>query len=274
MKVRVTVLFTVGLSIFVIGLFLFLLLYIKGDKLLPKEVTYVPRDGKEIEKYTEITNKKVFDQLFQPKQVLRAAIEPSMITQDRIKEVIGKTLVQPVYPDEHLTTHDIGDNQLVPKEGEIGYPIPSEWFAVLDWTGRIGDLGEIWLIPDDKLKAKYQQASGEINGSVTAAQINNQANFNARVTVKADTGSVPDTPDRPLKKPILNNVKLRYVFDAQAKAIKNAKDVTDRSEANNKPANAKVFLTPDQFAQVKGAVEDGYKLIFAIHDEGERRPSK
>ncbi|SDO15592.1 hypothetical protein SAMN04487897_10932 [Paenibacillus sp. yr247] len=269
MKVRVTVLFTVGLSIFFIGLFLFLLLYIKGEELLPKEVTYIPR-GKAIEKYTEITNKAMFDQLFQPQQVLRAAIEPSMITQDRIQEVIGKTLAQPVYPDEHLTTHHIGDNQLVPKAGEIGYPIPSEWFAVLDWTGRVGDVGEIWLTPDDKLKAKYQQASGEINGAVIGAQANNQTNFNAHVTVKADGGNVPDLPERPLKKPLLTSVKLRYVFDAQAKAVKNAKDVADRSEGTNKPANAKIFLTADQFAQIKSAVEDGYKLIFAIHDDGER----
>jgi len=279
LKVRLNFIFFLAVLVFGIGLTMFLMLYVRGADLLPKDFVFVPKDGMKIEQFTEITPNN-FKKLFDAKEILKVAITPDMVTLDQMKEVINKTVVRSLYPGEYLSVHDVEDSVLVPHEGETGYPIPTSWFEVLDWTGRIGDIGDIWLSPSEELKTWYEQEkSNELKGE--AAVSDNSKRLSAtnqvgNVQFKAEaTGNsanldprrrviIPDLPDRPLSTPIYKDVRLRYIFDGSNKAIRTTEGVNDRSEGTGKPANAKLYLTEEQFALLKQAITEGYKLIFVV----------
>lgn len=238
MKVRVRMLFVLALAFFAIGVGMFLSIYFYGEQLLPHKVVFVPKDGR-VDMYTTITGKNV-RALFQPEERLAAAVSPNMITLDQMETMMNKTMVMPLYPGDALTANHIRDEGIVPKPGENEYPIPTSWLEVLDWTGRPGDMAEIWLFPTDKLKQAYAQK------------------FKME---RSTPETVPETADRPLSKALYDNIRLRYVMDTASKSVRNMKEAEDRSEATGEPAKLKANLTPDQYAKLKNAVEEGYKLI-------------
>ncbi|SED12663.1 hypothetical protein [Paenibacillus sp. GP183] len=270
MRVRVTVLFIFAFIMFFAGIGMFGILYVKGQDLLPKTIVYEPKGAAKIDKFTEITPEK-FDALFAPKEILQASVNPTMITISRKHEVMNKVMTQTLHQGDYLSINYIGDAMLTPKEGEKEYPIPSSWWEVLDWTGRNGDIGEVWLFPTDKLKQNLAyKTSGTGATSTTSTiggsgsnggttQLNGQSNVNAI--------EVPDTKARPLSKPVFEKVRLRYVMDSSNKAVTNVKGVDDRSEGTGKPSDAKIYLKPEQYAVLKTAVQEGYKLIYAADQE-------
>lgn len=269
MKIRVNTLFLLSILIAAAGLSMFFMLFLKGESLLPKEFVFSPKDGKKVETYTEISPDN-FKQLFEVKEVLKASVTPSMITVDRMKEVLEKTLVSPLYPGEFLTTHHVADSVLVPQADEIAYPIPDDWWEVIDWTGRIGDIGQVWLTPSESLRKWYEQQkqnSANVKGTVTQDPLfSNKAEINITATAGSSQSYavVPDKEERPLTKPFFENVRVRYVFDSANKQIRNAEGINDRSEGTGKPQNVKLFLSKKKYADLKQAIEEGYKLILAV----------
>ncbi|WP_163860403.1 hypothetical protein [Paenibacillus elgii] len=245
-KVRIRVLFLVAGVIFITGLSIFLLLFFKGEQLLPHQTVFVPKE-KTVEKFTTI-NADNFKALFEPKEMLKAAVTPNMITLDMLDRVMNKTMVMPLYPEDYLTVNHVRETLLTPRQGEIEYPLPASWLEVLDWTGRPGDEAEIWITPTEKLRQFYMQKFKEGKAITDSASL------------------VPETPDRPLSKPVFSNVRLRYVMDGTNRTVRNANQASDRSDATGKPTDIKVFLLPAEYAQLKNAVEEGYKLIIAAKE--------
>jgi hypothetical protein len=246
MKVRIRVLFFLAGFFFLCGLSLFLILYVKGEDLLPHQTVFVPKE-KTIEKFTKITGRD-FTALFETKEMLSAGITPSMVTIDTLANVMNKTMVLPLFPEEILTFHHVRDNELTPEPNEMEYPLPSSWLEVLDWTGRPGDEVEIWLTPTEKLKQFYAQKAKD------------------NKLPAENPSSVPDTTERPLSKAIFENVRLRYVMDGTNHTVRNAGSLADRSDATGKPMEIKAFLTGPHYAKLKNAVEEGYKLIIAVKE--------
>ncbi|MEF2246418.1 hypothetical protein [Paenibacillus sp. IITD108] len=254
MKIKVNALFFLSLLIAAAGFTMFLLLFIKGEELLPKEYVFTPKSNL-IDTYTDITSEN-FKELFELQEVLKASVTPNMVTVDKMDAVMNKSFVSPLHKGEYLTTFHVADPILVPDDGEMPYPIPNDWWAVIDWTGRIGDVGEIWLTPTESLRKWYEQQeqSSKLLDSINGTEI-------AKIT---EYIVVPDKENRPLSKPIFENVRVRYVFDSSNRQIRNAEEVDDRSEGTGRPENVKMFLTPEKFANLKLAVEEGYKLILAV----------
>jgi hypothetical protein len=246
MKVRIRVLFLVAGFFFLCGLSLFLVIYLKGENLLPHQTVFVPKE-KTVEKFTIITGKN-FTSILEAKEMLRAAVTPNMVTIDTLPQVMNKTMVLPLFPEDILTFHHVRDNELAPKPGEMEYPLPSSWLEVLDWTGRPGDEVEIWLTPTEKLKQFYVQKAKD-----------------SKVPAENSNG-VPDTTDRPLSKALFENVRLRYVMDGTNHTVRNVSASTDRSDATGKPVEIKAYLTGQHYAKLKNAVEEGYKLIIAVKE--------
>ncbi|MEI7026184.1 hypothetical protein [Paenibacillus sp. y28] len=223
-----------------VGVGLFLLFYFKGEELLPHQTVLVPKDGQRVEVYTTITASNV-NTLFDTKEMLSAAVSPSAVTLENAKNILNKTVVIPLYPEDVLTTNHLRDVQLVPRPGEIEYPIPASWLEVLDWTGRPGDEVEIWLSPGQQVKQYY----------------NNKVGKGERLDI------VPETPERPLTTAFLNQIRLRYVMDSTNKTVRNKTDGDglDRTEATGEPVKVKANLTAEQYGKLKGAIDEGYKLI-------------
>jgi hypothetical protein len=266
MRVRVTVLFILAILMFFVGIGGFAVIYAKGQDLLPKTKVYQPKKDVKVEKYTELTPEKLND-LFEPKEILQAAVTPTMVTAANINKITNKIMVQTLFPGDILTTNYVGDSVFTPREGEKEYPIPANWWEVLDWTGRNGDIGEIWLFPSDKLK---QNLAAKVNANVSSTVTKNESGsgLNGTVTGSVDVNvEVKDTPERPLKKPVFDHVRLRYITDSANKAVENPKGSDDRSAGTAKPAEAKIYLKPEQYAVLKMAVQEGYKLIYAVSEE-------
>lgn len=242
MQIKVRSLFLVAMGIFVIGVSMFLLIFFRGQELLPHQIVFVPNGGVKLEEHTQITGQN-FKALLMPKEVLAATVSPNMITLDNMEVIMNKTLVMPLYADDAITLNHVREDVLVPRQGENEYPIPASWLEVMDWTGRSGDEAEIWLFPTNQLKQQY-----------TTKSIKD-------TRVETNIQPVPDTEERPLKKPILDSVRLRYVVDGTNRSVKNATEAQDRSDATGEPVKMKANLKPEQYAQLKGAVEEGYKLI-------------
>jgi hypothetical protein len=240
-RVKVSSMFILSILLFFVGISMFLLLYIKGDSLLPHDAVFVPKGDVKIDEYTKITPQN-FQQLFEIKEILAAAVNPNMITPDNMKEVLNKTMVLPLYPKDYLTLNHVRDSNLVPNKDELEYPIPPTWLEVTDFTVRAGDSTEIWLTPSEKLKNFYNQKS-QAQG------------------IGANLIVVPDLPERPLSTPLFIGLRLRYVVDGANRTVKNTKEGDDRAEATGKPAEVKINMTSKQFAQLKGAVEEGYKVL-------------
>ncbi|WP_240420374.1 hypothetical protein [Paenibacillus periandrae] len=241
----------ISIVMFVVGIGGFTIIYLAGQDLLPKTYVYEPKKGAKVEKFSEITADK-FELLFDEKEILQAAITPTMITPQNKNQVINKTMVQTLHPGDFLTVNYVGDTIFAPKKGEKEYPIPASWWEVLDWTGRNGDTGDIWLFPSEKLKQSQ------------AAKANTQSKLLGLPEV---VEQVKDTPERPLTKPVFENVRLRYIMDSTNKTVKNQKGVDDRSEGTAKPTEAKIYLKSDEYAVLKMAVQEGYKLIYAVNGE-------
>jgi len=268
MKIKIRLLFLIALLIGVAGFSMFFLLFVKGEELLPKDHVFVPKNNI-IQTYTEVTPNN-FKELFEVKEVLKASITPSMITIDRMNEVMNKMLVTPLHVGDFLTIHHVADSVLVPREGEIAYPIPNSWWSVIDWTGRIGDVGEIWLTPSESLRKWHEQRNMEVQATVNVSPDDpNTASLNFSAPDKGDVSTgyavVPDVPERPLSKPMYEEVRIRYVFDSSNRSIRDVTGVDDRTEGTGKPENVKMYLTQEQYAQIKSAVEEGYKLILAVY---------
>jgi len=265
MRVKVTFLFTLSIIMFFVGIGGFTLIYAKGQDLLPKTIVYEPKKDTKIEKYTELSPEK-FDSLFAEKEIIQAAVMPTMITIDEKKSVLNKTMVQTLHSGDILTTNYIGDTLLSPKEGEKEYPIPASWWEVLDWTGRNGDIGEVWLFPSEKLK---QNLAAKLKGQVsTDVKQGQNGNVSGSVTGSIDVSfEVKDTPERPVSKPVFENVRLRYIMDSSNKSVQNQEGIDDRSAGTAKPTDAKIYLKPEQYAVLKMAVQEGYKLIYAVNGE-------
>jgi hypothetical protein len=251
MKVRVRTLFVFSIVCFAVGVAMFLVLFFKGEQLLPHRMVFVPKDGHRVDSYTEITGSN-FKELFEPKELLAAAVGPNVVTLETLDVVMGKTMVMPLFPYDLLTTRHVQDGSLVPKPDEKEYPIPANWLEVMDWTGRMGDQAEIWLFPTEKLKQFYTQKS--------KPALSPESNTQDQPRI------VPDLPERPLNKPLFVEVRLRYVTDETNRSVKNSLDSDDRSNSTGRPYEVKAFLTSQQYAQLKNAVEEGYKLIIAVKE--------
>jgi hypothetical protein len=255
MRVKVTLLFMISIVMFIVGIGGFAIIYSAGQDLLPKTYVYEPKKGAKVEKFTEITADK-FDQLFDEKEVLQAVITPTMVTPSKKNAVINKTMVQTLHAGDFLTLNYVGDTIFAPKKGEKEYPIPASWWEVLDWTGRNGDTGDLWLFPSEKLKQSQSLAAKSSTNPLEKQLGSPEAN-----------DQVKDTPERPLTKPVFENVRLRYIMDSSNKAVNNIKGVDDRSEGTAKPTEAKIYLKSEEYAVIKMAVQEGYKLIYAVNGE-------
>lgn len=231
--------FIVAITLFFVGIGMFLMLYIKGEALLPHDAVFVPKGDVKIDEYTKITPQN-FQELFEIKEILAAAVNPNMVTPDNLKGILNKTMVLPLYPKDYLTLNHVRDSNLVPNKDEIEYPIPPTWLEVTDFTVRAGDETEVWLTPSEKVKNFY----------IAKAQGLGQT-----------MGSVPDLPERPLTTPLFTGLRLRYVVDGANRMVKNTKEGDDRAESTGKPAEVKLNMTTKQFAQLKNAVEEGYKIL-------------
>ncbi|RUS44947.1 hypothetical protein [Cohnella sp. AR92] len=265
MRVRVTVVFSLAIFMFLAGIGGFALIYAKGQDLLPSTIVYEPIGDIKVERYTEITSEK-FDSLFEAKEILQASVTPNMITAENRDSVMDKVMVQTLYPGDFLTVNYVGESVFTQKAGEKEYPIPASWWEVLDWTGRNGDIGEIWLFPTDKLKQALLQTN--VSSTTSPSETGSGMDGSINVQVSGSVETIKETPERPLSTPILTDVRLRYITDSANKAIHNGSGVDDRSEGSGKPTEAKIFLTPEQYGVLKMAVQEGYKLIYAVN-EGE-----
>ncbi len=257
MKIKVNYLFILAFILAATGISMFFLLFLKGEELLPKDYVFTPK-ADVIETYTDI-NADNFNDLFKVQEVLKASVTPNMITVDRMDEIMDKSFVSPLYAGDFLTRYHVDDPILVPEEGEMPYPIPNNWWAVIDWTGRIGDIGEIWLTPTDSLRQWYvQQQQNQI-----LQETFNSTDGTSNVA-PAEYVVVPEKENRPLSTPLYQDVRVRYVFDSANRQIRNVEGVDDRSEGTGRPENIKMFLTAEKFANLKRAIEEGYQLILAV----------